>query len=95
MFEIPEGSQVRIFPKGSDPQDSFNSNFVTHTTRSMRLFDKHEVVFDPQGSLGRGRYKGSPTHYGFELVDTGTRWDGSIVIAHISVLKYDGVWMCA
>lgn len=93
MFEIPAGVEVQVFPPGVDPNRRPYRLQSWHTTREARLYDKHEVAYDPLSGLGRGRWRKSKNHYGFIIDAPGNKWHGGIVVANCGQLKYDGEWM--
>jgi len=93
MFEIPAGAEVEVFWPEQDPNDPGMTRPKRHVTRVSTVYDKHEVVFDPLGHLGRGQFRKSDRHYGFRIDAPGSVWHGGTVIAREGSIKYDGNWM--
>ena len=93
MFEIPVGARVYVFMPGVDPARASVGLPLRHTSTSRVLYEKHEVIFDPRGNLGRGKWRRSTDYYGFRIDAPGNGWHGGTVIANQGQIKYDGVWM--
>jgi|14BtaG_2_1085337.scaffolds.fasta_scaffold28871_1 hypothetical protein len=93
MFEIPAGAEVLVFWPEQDPAHPGMVKPREHRTRIATVYDKHEVIFDACGHLGRGQYRKSNDHYGFRINAVGSPWHGGTVIVREGCIKYDGNWI--